>query len=149
MDLLRIMCKVDEGAYAPERAHEADAGFDLRTPCREIVLARGGVLIDTGVHFDIPMGYVGFIKTKSGLCVKHNLRSAGGVIDSGYTGSVKVKIFNDSDKPYAFGPGDKVAQIVFLPIPYVVLEPVPEEFFSGVIEPMRERGSNGFGSTGR
>ena len=89
----------------------------------------------------IPKGYVGMIKSKSGLNVNHGLRCEG-VVDAGYTGSIKVKMYNDSNAPYIFTEGDKVTQIVILPIPETELVQVDslEE---------TERGDNGFGSTGR
>lgn len=132
---------IDEGAFMPERAHEADAGYDLRTPYEVLLRPCDDVTIDTGVHFDIPKGYVGFLKSKSGLNVKCGIRGEG-VIDSGYTGSVVVKLYNDSHAAHRFNAGDKVVQIVFLPIFTPELEQVDS------LEDT-DRGNNGFGSTGR
>jgi len=142
MEHLAIKCKLDDGAFLPEKAYDTDAGFDLRTPRPAFVPAKGSVLIDTGVHVLIPPGYCGFLKSKSGLNMRAGLR-AEGVIDSGYTGSVVVKMYNDSDGDHTFIAGDKVTQIVFLPIPEVKLEVVSE------IEEKTDRGAGGFGSTGR
>ena len=91
--------QLDPGAYMPERAHPADAGLDLRSPVNEFVPSFGSAIIDTGVHVEIPEGYVGMLKSKSGLNVKHGLTSEG-VIDSGYTGSIVVKLYNHSSKEY-------------------------------------------------
>ena len=90
---------------------------------------------------EIPKGYVGFVKSKSGLNVKHGL-TAEGVIDSGYTGSIVVKLYNHTSNDYAFEAGEKIAQLVLLPIITPELEQVDslEE---------TERGSNGFGSSGK
>ena len=134
---------LDEGAFEPLHGHEADAGFDLRLPENMIVYLnpRQSAIIDTGVHFEIPEGYVGFIKSKSGLNVKKGLQ-AEGVIDAGYTGSVVVKMYNHGNDAVKFCPGDKITQIVFLPIPKVELNKV--DTFAET-----ERGDNGFGSTGR
>lgn len=85
--------KLDPGAYMPERAHEQDAGYDLRTPVRAVIHPEGSVVIDTGVHVQIPDGYVGFLKSKSGLNVRLDLTGEG-VIDAGYTGSITVKLYN-------------------------------------------------------
>lgn len=130
----------------PEKAHDADAGFDLFSPADfvvgpTIVNQVGSATIDTGVHIAIPFGYVGMIKSKSGLNVKHGL-TAEGVVDSGYTGSIKVKLYNHSDTPYEIHKGDKITQLVILPVPFVKLSLVDslEE---------TERGAGGFGSTGR
>lgn len=135
---------LDEGAFEPLHGHEADAGFDLRLPARVLgVYINPGqsATIDTGVHFEIPEGYVGFIKSKSGLNVKKGLQ-AEGVIDAGYTGSVVAKMYNHGEDAVRFRPGDKITQIVFLPIPRVELNKV-DKFAE------TERGDNGFGSTGR
>lgn len=140
---------LDKGAYEPLHGHTADAGFDLRLPShygaverRTLTLkAHSSVVIDTGVHFEIPTGYVGFIKSKSGLNVKADIVSEG-VVDAGYTGSIIVKLYNHSPNDYTFLPGDKITQIVFLPIPEVTLNQVP--FLTST-----ERGDNGFGSTGK
>lgn len=143
--------KLDTGAYMPTRAHEADAGYDLYSPDHRFVFGAkvglsdevsvGEVVIDTGVHVEIPKGYVGFIKSKSGLNVNHGL-TAEGVIDSGYTGSIRVKLYNHTNNGYHFERGDKIAQLVILPIITPELELVDE------LEET-ERGDGGFGSTGR
>ena len=141
---MKIM--LDDGAFAPVRAHETDAGLDLRTPIEVTVPARGSVVIDTGVHVEIPKGverisHAGFLKSKSGLNVKHGIVSEG-VIDVGYTGSIRVKLYNHSDKDYTFAAGDKITQLVIVTVLIDKLELV-----SSLKE--TERGDGGFGSTGR
>ena len=131
---------LDKEAYMPEKAHKADAGFDLRTPVDAYIAPRGSLTIDTGVHMAIPEGYVGFLKSKSGLNVKFGLRGEG-VIDSGYTGSIVVKLYNDTEHLHSFNKGDKITQIVILPIPEVELLQVESLDET-------ERGDGGFGSTG-
>ena len=133
--------KLDPGAYMPKRAHPADAGLDLRSPVNEFVPSFGSAIIDTGVHVEIPEGYVGMLKSKSGLNVKHGLTSEG-VIDSGYTGSIVVKLYNHSAKEYLVQKGDKISQLVIMPIFTPQLEIV-----SRLGE--TDRGDNGFGSTGK
>lgn len=135
-----LKVKLDEGAFAPESAHKADAGYDLRTPRGFSVPSGGSVTIDTGVHVAIPEGYVGFLKSKSGLNVMFGITGEG-VIDSGYTGSIRVKLYNNSDGIKLFGKGDKIIQLVLLPI----LKPDLE-----IVDSLEEteRGDNGFGSTG-
>ena len=133
--------KLDELAYMPERAHATDAGADLRTPHDEIVPAKGSVVIDTGVHIELPPNTVGMLKSKSGLNVKYGITSEG-VIDVGYTGSIAVKLYNHSDKPYELKAGDKISQLVVMPILTPSFELVDE------LE-ATERGNGGFGSTGR
>lgn len=133
--------KLDKGAYMPERAHDLDAGYDLRTPYNYAIQPRSFGTIDTGVHVQIPEGYVGFLKSKSGLNVKHSITGEG-VIDAGYTGSIKVKLYNSSENRYRFNKGDKIIQLVILPIFTPELELVDD------LEET-ERGDAGFGSTGR
>lgn len=143
--------KLSGNGILPSRAHEWDAGLDLYTPVDVAVerckwtpsegLTVGSATIDTGVHVEIPKGYVGFIKSKSGLMVKHGL-TADGTIDSGYVGSIRVKLFNHTSHTYFFEAGDKIAQLVLLPIITPDLE---------VVDSLEdtERGDGGFGSTGR
>lgn len=133
--------KLDNGAKVPTRAHELDAGYDLYARYSECVPAGGSALFDTGVHMEIPKGYVGFLKSKSGLNVKSGLLGEG-VIDAGYTGSIVVKLYNHGTVDQYFNPGNKIAQIVLLPIFTPDLEVVDELTET-------ERGENGFGSTGK
>ena len=139
---LTLPVQLDEGAYMPERAHSTDAGLDLRSPVDILVPCSGGsAIIDTGVHVQLPPDSVGMLKSKSGLNVKHGIVS-GGVIDCGYDGSITVKLYNHSDTAYQVKRGDKISQLVILPI----LRPTPvqvDKIEGG------ERGDNGFGSTGR
>ena len=136
---MKIM--LDEGAIMPSRAHAADAGLDLYARESCMVKARGSATFDTGVHVELPPWTVGFLKSKSGLNVKHGITSEG-VIDEGYTGSICVKLYNNSDKDYLVNEGDKISQLVILPITKPELELVDslEE---------TERGENGFGSSGK
>lgn len=136
--------KLDKGAFMPTRAHAEDAGLDLKTPFKVSVAQNGGsVVIDTGVHMEIPDGYFGKIEGKSGLNVNHGIVACGGVIDCGYTGSIVVKLYNFGKIPYVFKKGDKIAQIILIPCIAPELEQVEE------LTTQSERGDNGFGSTGR
>lgn len=132
---------LEDGAYMPERAHATDAGLDLRTPRPAYVPARGSAVIDTGVHVALPGGTVGMLKSKSGLNTRFGLVGEG-VIDEGYTGTIRVKLYNHGDEPYRFERGDKVTQLVVVPCLYV--EPVEVESLAET-----DRGDGGFGSTGR
>ena len=132
---------LDKGATMPLRAHKADAGYDLYSREYALILAGKSYTFDTGVHVEIPRGYVGMIKSKSGLMVKHNLFSEG-VVDSGYVGSIHVKLFNHGDKDVEIEKGQKISQLVIIP----VLTPDLE-----LVERLEdtERGANGFGSSGK
>ena len=125
----------------PVRAHDTDAGADLRSPVDAVVPARGSCVIDTGVHIQLPHGYVGMLKSKSGLNVRRGITSEG-VIDEGYTGSIRVKLYNHSDEPYEIERYDKITQLVIMPCEYVGFDLVDDLDDS-------ERGGDGFGSTGK
>lgn len=140
-DSSHIKIVLDDGAFAPVRAHEDDAGLDLRTPVKVTVPAKGSVVIDTGIHIAIPKGYAGFLKSKSGLNVNHGIVSEG-VIDAGYTGIIRAKLFNHSDEDFTFLAGDKITQLVILPVCIPKLELVNSL-------DKTDRGDGGFGSTGR
>jgi dUTP pyrophosphatase len=133
--------KLDDGAYMPTRAYPTDAGLDLRARETQIVPAKESATFDTGVHIELPEGTVGMLKSKSGLMCKFGLVGEG-VIDVGYSGSIVVKLFNHSGYDYEVHKGDKISQLVILPILTPYLEVVDELSESG-------RGNNGFGSSGR
>ena len=132
---------LDDGAIMPTRAHDLDAGYDLYSPVEDMVFPNGSRTIDTGVHIEIPKGYVGFIKSKSGLNVKYGILSEG-VIDAGYTGSICVKLYNHGNGVVPIKKGQKISQFVLLPII------TPELELADSLEET-ERGNGGFGSTGK
>lgn len=136
---MKIM--LEESAYKPSRGHDTDAGMDLRTPVAVTVPAHGSVVIDTKTHVELPHGCAGLLVSKSGLNVKHGITSTG-LIDEGYTGSILVRLYNHSDEDYTFEPGDKVTQLVVIPVRYEPLE-IVDSIDGG------ERGDGGFGSTGK
>lgn len=137
----KLKVVLDDGAKMPTRAHSSDAGFDLYARETAIVEAKDSCKFDTGVHIEIPEGYVGFLKSKSGLNVKHGITSEG-VIDAGYTGSIVVKLYNNSGYDYKVNAGDKISQLVLLPIVTPELE-IADSLTNS------DRGDNGFGSSGR
>ena len=138
--MMKIM--LDEGAFTPIRGHKDDAGLDLRTPHAFAIRPGKSAVIDTGVHIEIPAGLVGMLKSKSGLNVKYGITSEG-VIDAGYTGSIVAKLYNHGNKAVKFNAGDKITQLVILPV-YI-----PNEFVVVNEFEKTERGDNGFGSTGK
>lgn len=133
--------KLDEKAIMPTRAHDTDAGLDLYSPVDVVLYGRDSAFIDTGVHIELPKNTAGFIKSKSGLNCKYGITSEG-VIDVGYTGSIGLKLYNNKDTIYSIKRGDKISQLVILPILTPTLELVDELTET-------ERGDGGFGSTGR
>lgn len=138
--MTRIRFMTEERAYKPTKGHYEDAGVDLRTPRDVVVPCGGSVAIDTGVMCNIPVGYYGKLESKSGLNVKYDIVSCGGVIDAGYTGHIVAKLYNFGKEDYEFKAGEKIVQIVFMPC---------VARFDGIeILDESERGTDGFGSTG-
>ena len=131
---------LDEGAKMPTRAHEYDAGLVLYAIEDGYIRCNQSRTFDTGVHVEIPEGYVGFIKSKSGLMVNHGIVTDG-TIDAHYTGSIKVCLFNHGGSKYEVKKGDKIAQLVIVPCLLPELELVDS------LEDT-DRGDAGFGSTG-
>ena len=134
--------KLDKNAFPPVRAHDTDAGLDLRASRSARVPAHGSALIGTGVHVQLPEGTAGILISKSGLNTKHDLTNTG-LIDQGYTGEIMVKLYNHGEDSYQINAGDKISQLVVVPVRYESVELV-EELDQGT-----ERGTDGFGSTGR
>ena len=132
---------LDDGAILPTRAHELDAGYDIYSRDDAVIYPNSSGKFDTGVHVQIPAGYVGFLKSKSGLNVKSGILSEG-VIDAGYTGSICVKLYNHGSHEVYIEKGQKRSQLVLLPII------TPELELADSLE-VTERGDSGFGSTGK
>lgn len=138
MDEIRV--QLDIGAIMPERAYDEDAGLDLKTPVDFVITQYGKALINTGVHVEIPKGFAGFLKSKSGLNCKNDITSDG-TIDAGYTGSIKVKLYNHGGRMKFFKRGDKISQLVIQKVE--LPKPVQVDKIQG-----GDRGDGGFGSTG-
>ena len=136
-----IKVQLDDVAIMPTRAHAWDAGIDILTPYFFKLEAGSSFVIDSGVHVEIPEGYVGLLKSKSGLNVWNGILSEG-VIDAGYEGSIRVKLYNHSENDYTFQRGDKITQLLIMPVETPALKQVDKIKGS-------ERGDNGFGSTGK
>lgn len=134
--------KLDEGAYTPVRAHRTDAGLDIRARCRQIVCAKESAVFRTGVHVQLPPDTAGILVSKSGLCVNHSIISTG-LIDEGYEGEIVVKLFNLGGYDYTVEAGDKISQLVIVPVRYESVDIVSE------LDHVSERGSDGFGSSGK
>lgn len=133
--------KLDEGAYEPVRAHYTDAGLDIRSMETKTIFPRSSETFRTGVHVELPKGTAGILISKSGLNVMNDITSTG-LIDENYTGEVLVKLYNHGDTHYKVRAGDKISQLVIVPVYYEPVE-IVDEIQGG------DRGDNGFGSTGR
>lgn len=141
----KLNVMLDPWAIKPSRAHSTDAGLDLYSPVRQVIRANDWVSIDTGVHVAIPVGnehmrFVGLITSKSGLMAQGI--TCRGTIDAGFTGSIKAVLFNHSGKDYIVEKGQKITQLVIVPIVTPELELVDSLDDT-------ERGEGGFGSTGK
>jgi dUTP pyrophosphatase len=135
---------LDAGAVMPTYAHEYDAGLDLyaKKDGERVMIPPvfGYEVFDTGVHMAIPQHFCGLVKSRSSMLQKGLMTD--GLVDSDYTGSVRVTLFNHSEHPYYVEPGDKIAQVVISPC----LRPPLE--LTDILD-ATDRGDNGFGSTGR
>lgn len=131
-------------AALPARAHHDDAGLDL-VSCDAITIAPGErAVINTGIAVAIPPGHAGLVLPRSGLAARLGLSKVNspGLIDSGYRGEVKLILLNtDRGNPIVIEPGMRVAQLVVVRLPEVVIEEVDEL-------PTSVRGDGGLGSTG-
>ena len=141
MIFTKLPVQLDDGAHMPTYAHTSDAGMDLYAMNRCVIPPHGSAVFDTGVHVAIPEGFCGLIVSKSGLNINHGLTSDG-LIDSGYTGSIRVKLYNHTSHTKIIENGQKISQMVILPYLHtelVLTSKLPDNSL---------RGNNGFGSTG-
>lgn len=128
----------------PVYAHPGDAGADL-VSTEDVVLAPGErATVGTGLKIALPNGYVGFVVPRSGLAAKHGITivNSPGTVDAGYRGELRVTLLNtDAREPYAIAAGDRIAQLIVMPVPRVRFVEVDRL-------PGSDRGEGGFGSTG-
>lgn len=140
-----LIQRLDPGVPLPARAHPGDAGFDLVTTRPATIAPGARELLPTGIAIALPPGHVAFVVPRSGLAVRHgvSLVNAPGTVDAGYRGEIQVAIVNhDPQEAVEFARGDRIAQMVVQRIPEVRLHEVEQL-------PGSDRGSGGFGSTGR
>jgi len=137
--------RLDDRAVLPERAHDGDAGLDLRALEGGSIPAGERLRVGTGLAVALPEGHAGLVVPRSGLASRHGVTvaNAPGLIDSGYRGELQVLLLNaSSDETFEFEAGERIAQLVVVP----VVLPVPAETSSLDETP---RGGGGFGSSGR
>lgn len=132
--------KLTPEAVIPTKAHDDDAAFDITATSMRIDRTHRCIVYGTGLAFDIPKGYAMFMYPRSSV-YKHSAFMANGVavIDSGYHGEVHV-VMKGLRTDYR--PGDRIAQVIIMPIPEVTYEETADEFTAS------ERGTGGLGSTG-
>ncbi|WP_317229670.1 dUTP diphosphatase [Clavibacter sp. MX14-G9D] len=131
-------------APIPAQAHPGDAGADL-TSAESVRLEPGErATVGTGVSIALPDGYAAFVLPRSGLAARHGITivNAPGTVDAGYRGEIRVTLLNtDARAAYDVAVGDRIAQVVVMPVSRVRFVPVEKL-------PGSHRGSGGFGSTG-
>ena len=131
-------------ARAPERAHDHDAGWDLRAAEPALIGPGERASVGTGIAVAIPEGCAGLVLPRSGLAARHGitLTNAPGLIDAGYRGEVRVLLLNtDTSEPFEVAVGDRIAQLVIVDVPEVEFTEAQELTESA-------RGTGGFGSSG-
>ena len=131
-----------ESAKVPHKANRTDAGYDLYSDEDAWVFARQRQVIKTGISIQMPENLAGLIWPRSGLSVKQGIDVLAGVVDAGYRGEIMVCLYNTSDDDVEIKRGDRIAQMIFQEVPFVSLL-LREELATS------QRGSNGFGSTGK
>lgn len=139
--------KLVPNATLPARATPGAAGYDLFSTDSYVVLPGRRVVVSTGISVQLPPGTYGRIAPRSGLAVKHGLDTLAGVIDSDYTGEVKVVLQNlDLSQPFVIRPGYRIAQLILEKCEIVDVVEVPTE--NTPLVDATNRGAAGFGSTG-
>jgi dUTP pyrophosphatase len=140
-----VLVALEDGARLPEYKTAMASGADLRAFIpQEIVLEPGKRLaVPTGLRMELPAGYEAQVRPRSGLALEHGITclNSPGTIDADYRGEVKVILANLGDKPFRIANGDRIAQLVIAPTAQARFEPAELG--------ETERGSGGFGSTGR
>ena len=138
--------KLKNGAIIPTRGSEEAAGYDLYACIDDVVIIEPHKTqkIGTGLSIQPPIGYFGAIVARSGLAMAYGLRLANclGVCDQDYTGEYTVALHNDTECPQVIDPGDRIAQLIFLP--YINVDFCEVDKLENT-----DRGSGGFGSTGK
>jgi len=134
--------KTHELAKLPTKNNESDTGYDVYSVEDKVIPARGSTVVGVGLKFaHIPEGYWIKVESRSGLGFKHSVHAHPGIIDNAYRGDAGIKLYNSSDVDYEVKAGDRIAQfVIYMNFPMTVDWGVAEQ---------TERGSKGFGSSGK
>ena len=134
--------RLSEDAIAPTKAHSGDLGYDLYA-IEDVTIAPGQKMkVSTGISFQFPPEWAGFVKDRSSMATKTTLETIGGVIDNGYTGELFVMFANYGNEVEYIKQGSKIAQLILIPVANFKLEEVEE------VSSNDGRDNKGFGSTG-
>ncbi len=127
----------------PDRAHDADAGYDLASAVHASIPPGEVMTVSLGLSMVVPDGHAGMVVSRSGLASKHvvTILNSPGIIDAGYRGDVKAILMNHGSETFHIAPGDRIAQLLLVPVTHPRWERVD-------VLPAGDRGGNGFGSTG-
>jgi len=135
--------RLDSELPMPQRTHPGDAGIDLQARVDAVLATGEWGMIPTGIAVAIPDGYAGLVAPRSGLAARHGVSvvNGPGVVDAGYRGEINVILINQGSQPVVFSRGDRIAQLVVVPVVIPELAEVAQL-------PDSARGSGGFGSSG-
>ena len=141
--MIHIPMTIQAPELTPTRAHDDDAGLDLRTADDVRIPVSGSVEVSTGVAVNIPKGYVGYVHSRSSLGFKYDvsLSNSTGVIDAGFTGIIRAKLTNKGQTPVTFNRGDRIVQLIIHKLPqvnYILVKDLE----------VTQRGDAGIGSSG-
>jgi dUTP pyrophosphatase len=134
--------RLREEATLPRKAHAGDLGYDLFCVEDIVIYAGETKLLSTGIAVQFPEGYGGLIRDRSSVATKQGLFVVAGVIDNGYTGEIKIALYNSTESADKIYAGEKIAQLILIPTVDFSVEEVQE------ISSSDGRNANGFGSTG-
>lgn len=139
--MIKVKKVTDQDILPPVQSKLGDAGYDLRSAFGWEILPGQQLAIPTGYAWQVPLGWVGLIRPRSGLAAKHRIDVRAGVIDSSYRGEVKAVLVNEGAEPFIINQGERIAQMVVVPCmlcPVITVSQLDDS----------ERGADGFGSTG-
>lgn len=143
VERVEIVKPLFHSGYLRPKSYEGDAGIDLTTSVETLVEPNSWALVPTGNRIEVPRGMFAWITNRSSTIKNFGLMVIQGIIDEGYTGDYYASVWNLTEKPVTLLPGDRVAQVLFLPNLLKGLVPIEVDEIE-----QRDRGSNGFGSTG-
>ena len=136
--------KINSGTLSKNAT--TDAGFDIHSTETKIIPPMSSEIFSTNLTINLPNDSVGLVKPRSGMSFKFNIETGAGVIDSDYTGEIKVHLYNHGTEPYKVSSYDKIAQLLIIPIIHPVIDVSQEAEYNA---PISDRGTLGFGSSGK
>ena len=143
---MEVKIKLEDGCknFYPKKAHSDDAGYDLYSRIDAVLEPLSGMAIPVGFAIELPAGYEAQIRPRSGLAAKHHITvtNSPGTVDTNFRGEVKVILYNLGREPFIIQRGDRIAQMVICKLPEIDIIEATELSET-------DRGSGGFGSTGK